>query len=158
MTELTSWRSVWRESNKILVVTNGCFDLLHPGHVLYLEEARNLGDGLLVGLNSDESVRRLKGPDRPVVGEQDRAVMLAGLACVDGVCIFNEINALRLLEVSRPDLYVKGGDYTWDTLNPDERQLLERLKIRIVLGAKVAGQSTSNLIEKLGRNKIVSMQ
>lgn len=102
-----------RTCKKRLVVTNGCFDLLHLGHVTYLETARNLGDALLVGLNSDSSVQGLKGPGRPVNNENDRAAVLAALESLDGVCIFSEVSALRFLTVAQPDVYVKGGDYTW---------------------------------------------
>src|SRR5689334_2823394 len=91
--QLTEWRSAIRASGKKLVVTNGCFDLLHLGHVTYLEKARNEGDALLVGLNCDRAVRELKGPDRPINGELDRAAVLAALESVDGVCIFSEISA-----------------------------------------------------------------
>ena len=119
--DLPEWRAAMRASGKRLVVTNGCFDLLHVGHVTYLETARHHGDALLVGLNGDESVRQLKGPDRPVVPEDDRSAVLGALKSVDGVCIFAEPTATRFLAAAQPDVYVKGGDYTLDTLNPDER-------------------------------------
>src|SRR5215471_6900062 len=101
-----------RASGRKLVVTNGCFDLLHAGHVTYLETARSQGDALLIGLNGDDSVRQLKGPDRPLNPESDRAGVLAALASVDGICIFAERTATRFLAAAQPDVYVKGGDYT----------------------------------------------
>src|SRR5216110_849402 len=100
-----------RASGKKLVATNGCFDLLHLGHVTYLESARNQGDALLIGVNSDASVRELKGPNRPVNNENDRAAVLAALEAVDGVFIFPEKRATSFLALAKPDIYVKGGDY-----------------------------------------------
>src|SRR5579885_493209 len=113
---LADWRSAFRNRGRKLVVTNGCFDLLHVGHVTYLEAARNLGDALLVGLNSDSAVRELKAPDRPVNSEANRAAVLAALASVDGICLFTERTATRFLSLSEPDIYVKGGDYTLETI------------------------------------------
>ena len=107
-------------------MTNGCFDLLHVGHVRYLRDARKLGDALAVGLNGDESVRALKGKGRPLNNEQDRAEVLAALSSVDYVAIFPEMRATRFLEMARPALYVKGGDYTSDTLDAEERAALEK--------------------------------
>src|ERR1041385_5279609 len=117
--KLGEWRAAFRATGKKLVVTNGCFALLHLGHVTYLENARNLGDALLVGINSDASVRGLKGPDRPVNLESDRAAVLAALESVDAVCIFADKTATRFLEAAQPDIYIKGGDYTLDTINQD---------------------------------------
>lgn len=107
--QLPRWRDSLRQSGRRLVVTNGCFDLIHVGHVHYLEEARNLGDALLIGVNGDESVRQLKGPERPLNTESDRARVLAALGCVDGVVIFPEVRADRFLAQSAPDIYVKGA-------------------------------------------------
>jgi rfaE bifunctional protein nucleotidyltransferase chain/domain len=101
-----------REAGRVLVFTNGCFDLLHAGHVQYLAAARALGDALLVGLNSDSSTRLLKGPNRPLVGQVDRAAVLLALRAVDAVVIFDEPTASPLVDLVRPALYVKGGDYT----------------------------------------------
>ncbi len=108
--------SAWRSAGERIVFTNGCFDILHVGHISLLEEARRKGERLIVGLNSDESVRRLKGPLRPVVAEQERARVLAALSSVDAVVIFEEDTPLRLIETIRPDVLVKGGDYTEDTV------------------------------------------
>ncbi len=133
------------------MVTNGCFDLLHLGHVTYLESARNLGDALLVGVNGDEAVRKLKGADRPIHNEQDRAAVLAALESVSGVCIFAEETATRFLAHAQPDIYVKGGDYTLEALNQDERKTVERAGGRIVIIPFVLGKSTTATLEKIGR-------
>jgi len=147
--QLPEWRKAQRAAGKRLVVTNGCFDLLHAGHVTYLEAARQQGDRLLVGLNSDESVRRLKGPDRPLNAESDRAVVVAGLESVDAVCIFPEESAARFLEMAGPDIYVKGGDYTLDTLNQEERRIVEEAGGKIVIIPMVPGKSTTGLLSRL---------
>jgi len=146
---LPVWRERLRAEGKRLVVTNGCFDLLHLGHVTYLENARNLGDLLLIGLNSDEAVRGLKGPHRPVNSEQDRAGVLAGLESVDAVCIFREVTATRFLQHARPDIYVKGGDYTLDTMNQEERRTVEGLGGKVEIISFVPGKSTTALLKKI---------
>ena len=140
-----------RARGKRLVVTNGCFDLLHLGHVTYLETARNQGDALLVGVNGDAAVRQLKGPDRPVNPEADRATLLAALASVDGVCIFAEATATRFLTVAQPDIYVKGGDYTLDTLNREERRSIEQVGGKIIIVPCVPGKSTTALLKKIAQ-------
>jgi D-glycero-beta-D-manno-heptose 1-phosphate adenylyltransferase len=140
-----------RASGKRLVVTNGCFDLLHVGHVTYLESARQQGDALLVGVNSDEAVRQLKGPERPVTPEEDRAAVLAALESVDGVCIFREKTATSFLAAAQPDIYIKGGDYTLDTLNQEERRTVEGAGGKIVLVPIVPGRSTTALLQKISR-------
>lgn len=147
--QLTEWRSGIRSSGKRLVVTNGCFDILHVGHIRYLSSARAAGDLLLVGLNGDQSVRELKGPERPLNIESDRALLLAALQCVDAVCIFPEKRATRFLKSSQPDIYIKGGDYTLDTLDQDERQAVEGAGGQILFIPFVAGRSTTNLIRKM---------
>src|SRR5262249_47336987 len=144
--KLPCWRDALRASGKKLVVTNGCFDLLHLGHVTYLETARQHGDALLVGVNSDKATRELKGPGRPVNPEQDRAAVLAALESVDGVCIFADTTATRFLAAARPDVYVKGGDYTVNTLNQDERRTVEEAGGRIVIIPFVPGKSTTALL------------
>ena len=148
---LPKWRAAMRSSGKRLVVTNGCFDLLHVGHVTYLETARQQGDALLVGVNGDDAVRQLKGTDRPVNPEYDRAAVLAALESVSGVCIFAESTATRFLAAARPDIYVKGGDYTLDTLNQDERRTVEQAGGRIVIIPFVSGKSTTALLKKITR-------
>ena len=147
--KLPEWRKQFRASGKKLVVTNGCFDILHAGHVTYLESARNLGDALLVGLNGDDSTRQLKGAGRPVNGEADRAAVLAALGCVDAVCIFADKTATAFLAAAQPDVYVKGGDYTPDTLNQDERRAVESAGGRIKIIPFVPGKSTTALLEKI---------
>jgi D-glycero-beta-D-manno-heptose 1-phosphate adenylyltransferase len=149
--ELPKWRAEMRKSGRKLVVTNGCFDLLHAGHVTYLEQARNLGDALLLGLNGDEAVRKLKGADRPVNNEQDRALVLAALESVTGVCIFAEATATRFLAQAEPDIYVKGGDYTVETLNQDERRTVEKCGGKIVIIPFVPGKSTTATLAKIAK-------
>ena len=149
--ELELWRAEIRASGRVLVATNGCFDILHAGHVTYLEAARNQGDLLVVGLNSDASVRSLKGPSRPLNTEQDRAFVLAAMQCVDAVCIFPDSRATLFLKACKPDIYVKGGDYTIDTLNADERNAVESAGGRIALLPLVPGKSTTSIIEKMSR-------
>jgi rfaE bifunctional protein nucleotidyltransferase chain/domain len=149
--KLPAWRAAMRASGRKLVVTNGCFDILHLGHVTYLESARNFGDALLVGINGNEATRQLKGPARPVNIESDRAAVLAALASVDGVCIFAEKTATKFLSAAKPDIYVKGGDYTLDTLNQDERRAVEATGGKIMIIPFVPGKSTTALLEKISR-------
>ena len=149
--KLPVWRAALRAAGKKLVVTNGCFDLLHVGHVSYLESARNLGDALLVGVNGDDSARQLKGAGRPVNPEADRAAVLAALASVDGVCVFAEKTAVKFLASAQPDVYVKGGDYTPDTLNQDERRAVESAGGKIVIVPFVPGKSTTALLKKISQ-------
>ena len=147
--ELGQWRMKIRDQGINLVVTNGCFDLLHAGHVRYLESARNLGDALLIGLNGDESVRALKGEGRPINNEQDRALVLASLGCVDAVCIFPEKRADRFLQAASPNQYVKGGDYTVETLDQNERRAVESQGGQIVILSFVPGKSTTATIKRI---------
>lgn len=146
---LAAWRAELKKQGRTLVVTNGCFDLLHVGHVTYLVKARNLGDALLVGVNSDRAVRILKGPDRPIHDEDDRALVLSGLESVDGVCIFDDNIAADFLTIAEPDIYVKGGDYTEETLNPFERAVLKKCRSGIAIIPLVEGKSTSATLERL---------
>ena len=148
---LPAWRAAIRKAGKKLVVTNGCFDLLHPGHVTYLESARNFGDALLVGVNGDDSARQLKGAGRPVNSEADRAAVLAALASVDGVCIFADKMAVKFLSAAKPDVYAKGGDYTLDTLSQDERRAVESAGGKIVIIPFVPGKSTTALLKKISQ-------
>ena len=140
-----------RKCGQKLVVTNGCFDLLHLGHVTYLESARNQGDALLIGVNSDDAVRQLKGPTRPINAESDRAAVLAALESVDGVCIFQEKRATRFLDHAQPDVYVKGGDYTLETLDQEERRTVEQAGGKIVIIPFVPGKSTTATLEKISK-------
>lgn len=132
-----------------LVFTNGCFDLLHVGHVRYLQEARALGDALVVAVNGDRSVKALKGPTRPLNGESDRAEVLAALSCVDYVVVYPRTEETRmtgLIAIARPHIYAKGGDYTPETLDPDERSALDAAGSEIRILSLVPGRSTTNLI------------
>jgi rfaE bifunctional protein nucleotidyltransferase chain/domain len=149
--KLPEWREAIRASGKKLVVTNGCFDLLHAGHVTYLETARNQGDVLLLGLNGDDSVRQLKGPDRPVNEQTDRAKVMAALESVDAVCIFAERSADRFLAAAQPDVYVKGGDYALETLDQNERRTVEQAGGKIVFIPFLPGKSTTALLKKISR-------
>lgn len=148
---LPAWRAELRVQGKKLVATNGCFDILHAGHVTYLEAARQQGDALLVGLNSDGSVRQLKGEGRPVNEETDRAAVLAALQAVDAVCIFPELRATRFLALAQPDIYVKGGDFTLDQLPQEEREVVEKSGGKIITVGFVPGKSTTALLERIAR-------
>ena len=132
-----------------IVFTNGCFDLLHVGHVRYLTAAKQLGDILVVGLNSDASVRQLKGADRPINPEADRAEILAALTVVDHVVIFADMRVNRLITILRPDLYVKGGDYSVDSLDRGEVDALRSVGAEIKILPLVPGRSTTRLIEAI---------
>jgi rfaE bifunctional protein kinase chain/domain/rfaE bifunctional protein nucleotidyltransferase chain/domain len=136
-----------RAAGRRIVFTNGCFDVLHAGHVTYLEQARALGDVLVVALNSDVSVRRLKGPGRPVIPEAGRSAMLAGLRAVDHVVVFDEATPEPLLELVRPEIYVKGGDYSAQMLS--ETAVVERLGGEVVIVDYVEGHSTTELVERI---------
>jgi rfaE bifunctional protein nucleotidyltransferase chain/domain len=149
--DLPRWREALRRAGTRLVVTNGCFDILHLGHVTSLEAARGEGDALLVGVNSDEGVRQLKGDGRPVNGETDRALVLAALESVSGVCIFPGRTATAFLEQARPDVYVKGGDYTLDTINQDERRIVEGHGGRVVILSVVPGRSTTATLARIAQ-------
>ena len=151
--ELAQRTNKLRAAGKKIVATNGCFDLLHVGHVRYLNAARALGDALIVGINGDQSVRELKGAGRPVNGESDRAKIVAALECVDLVTIFSEMRATRFLELAAPDIYVKGGDYNQDTLNAEERQVLQKIGAKIDIVPFEPGYSTSDLLARLSKIK-----
>jgi D-glycero-beta-D-manno-heptose 1-phosphate adenylyltransferase len=143
-----------RAAGKKIVATNGCFDLLHVGHVRYLQAARAFGDVLAVGLNGDPSVRELKGTGRPLRSENDRAEILAALQCVDLVTVFPQIRATQFLAAVKPAVYVKGGDYTPDTLNEEERSTLNKAGAEIRLIPLEAGYSTSRLIEQISKSRV----
>lgn len=147
--ELAEIRDALEARGQRLVFTNGCFDLLHVGHVRYLADARALGDALLVAVNGDASVRALKGPSRPINSEQDRAEVLAALACVDYVTIFHTERVTELVRAIRPHVYAKGGDYTIDSLDAGERTALETVGAEIRILPLVAGRSTTATIGRL---------
>src|SRR5262245_55848817 len=138
-----------RAAKRRLVLTNGCFDLLHAGHVRYLEQARQLGDALAVAINGDESVRALKGTGRPLNSAADRAEVLAALESVDFVTLFSEARATRVIEAVQPAIYVKGGDYTRETLDAEEVAALERIGSEITTLPSVPGKSTTELIKRI---------
>jgi rfaE bifunctional protein nucleotidyltransferase chain/domain len=147
--ELAERAKELRARGKKLVATNGCFDLLHLGHVRYLQAARRLGDALAVGINGDQSAAKLKGPGRPINNETARAELIAALECVDFVTIFPEVRATRFLEAASPTIYVKGGDYSSTTLNEEERAVLEKIGTKIDIIPFEKGYSTSHLIARL---------
>ena len=149
LSELAAESELFRSSGRRLVLTNGCFDLLHLGHVRYLQAARRRGDALLVAVNGDDSVRSLKGPSRPVNTELDRAEVLAALACVDFVTVFYSARVTEVIQAVRPQIYVKGGDYTLDSLDPGERGALEAVGARIEILELVAGKSTTAILQKI---------
>ena len=137
------------KQGKKLVFTNGCFDLLHAGHVRYLNQARALGDAMVVALNSDASVRKLKGPTRPINRERDRAEVMAALRAVDAVVIFGDNRATSLIQTIRPHIYAKGGDYTPESLDPEERGALKEVGAEIQILSLVAGRSTTRIVERM---------
>ena len=143
--ELASILKQAKTDGKVVVTTNGCFDVLHLGHLRYLQAARQLGDMLVVAVNSDSSVRHLKGENRPLVPEEERAEMLAGLECVDYVVIFSELTPINLLSELKPSIHVKGGDYQLEQLI--ERDVVEANGGEVIVGLNVPGKSTTNLIQ-----------
>ena len=151
--ELGDLGAFYAAQGKRLVLTNGCFDLLHTGHVRYLRQARDLGDALLVAVNSDLSVKELKGPERPLNQQLDRAEVLAALRCVDHVSIFEGKRVTEVIRALRPAIYTKGGDYTLETLDREERAALEEVGTEIRLLSLVPGKSTTSLLEKVRSEK-----
>jgi D-beta-D-heptose 7-phosphate kinase/D-beta-D-heptose 1-phosphate adenosyltransferase len=145
---LRGWVEIHRSQGRRLVFTNGCFDLLHRGHITYLSRAKTLGDVLIVGVNADVSVSRLKGPSRPINALKDRVDVLAALSCIDHVVSFEEDGPERLIEVIRPDVFVKGGDYTRETI--PEAPLAEALGGAVTVLPYEEGCSTTGLIERVG--------
>ena len=146
--ELSTIRAAFGASGKSLVFTNGCFDILHVGHVRYLHQARALGDALVIAVNGDASVRALKGPSRPINSELDRAEVLAALACVDFVVLFHTERVTDIVREIRPHIYAKGGDYTVATLDPGERGALEEAGTKIEILPLVPGKSTTATLAK----------
>jgi rfaE bifunctional protein nucleotidyltransferase chain/domain len=144
-------RETARKEGKVFVLTNGCFDLLHPGHLSYLREAKSRGDILWIALNGEKSVQKLKGPTRPVMSDQERAYMLAGFEAIDGIVVFETERLDKEILALRPDVYVKAGDYTIETLNIQERKALELVGARIEFLPFLKGYSTTGLIEKISK-------
>lgn len=133
--------------HKTIVFTNGCFDILHAGHVRYLKESKKLGDILIVGLNSDSSIKKIKGPMRPINDESDRAEVLGGLESVDFIVIFNEDTPAKLLDVIKPDIYTKGADYTIQTLPEADTVIKNGGRVEFI--KLVEGRSTTKIIDKI---------
>jgi len=136
-----------KEQNKIVITTNGVFDILHIGHIRYLKEAKKLGDILIVAINSDLSTKKIKGPNRPLNNENDRAESIASLECIDYVTIFNEEDPIKFLEKIKPDIHVKGGDYEMDQII--EKDIVEKNNGKIVLIPEIKGYSTTDLIKRM---------
>jgi len=149
--KLAAVLSELREKGKRIVFTNGCFDIIHAGHVEYLEKSRALGDLLVVGLNTDSSVRRLKGESRPLNSEDDRAVVLNALKSVDYVCLFDEDTPLELIKLLKPDVLTKGGDYSPETIAGADFVVANGGEVAVI--PLVAGKSTTNLINKMDSTK-----
>ena len=141
-----------RNIGKKVVLTNGCFDLLHVGHVSSLENARKFGDSLWIALNSDKSIKKLKGAFRPIFSEKERAYMLSALEVVDGIFVFSENRLVDEILQFRPDIYVKSGDYTLDNLDPSEHKALVSVGAEIKFVPFVSGFSTTSIIRKIRGN------
>jgi rfaE bifunctional protein nucleotidyltransferase chain/domain len=139
-------RALWKRQGKTVVFTNGCYDLLHPGHVRLLEKARSLGDVLILALNSDASVRRMKGPSRPLIAENERAAMVLALAAVDAVTLFDEDTPRELIAEVLPDVLVKGADWSHFIAGREE---VEAAGGRVLTVALEPGYSTTNLVEEM---------
>ena len=146
---LPAWREALRPQGRTLAATNGCFDILHGGHVNCLQAARNEADALIVGLNSDRSTTELKGPDRPIHTEADRAAVLAALESVNAVFIFDDLRATNFLQIAQPDVYVKGGDYTVDQLPAEERAIIEAQGGRITVLGHLPGKSSTEIARRI---------
>ncbi len=152
--EILAWHEMseqirkWQAAGERIVFTNGVFDILHVGHTRYLREAQALGDRLVVGINSDESVRRLKGPTRPINSELDRAEVIASLDFVDGVTVFADDTPISLLSVLKPDIHAKGGDYKTPDALP-ETAVVRAYGGDVVILQLVDGKSTTNIVKKM---------
>ena len=149
--EAAAWAKSLQDAGKSLAVTNGVFDLLHRGHLQYLSEAAEQADALLVAINSDASVKLLKGPERPIVNENDRAYMLASLECVSAVVIFDAPKPVEVFKAIHPNVYVKGGDYTVESLDPSERSALLAAGADSRVIPFVPGYSTTGTLKKAGQ-------
>ncbi len=149
------WRENLLKNNKKLVVTNGCFDILHRGHSEYLYQARIEGNALLILLNSDTSINKLKGNERPIIDEYSRAYMLASFSFVDKVVLFSDVNCNKELEDIQPDIYIKGGDYTLENMNIEEKNILQNINCNIKFIPFIKGFSTTNIINKLKKKFLI---
>lgn len=146
---LISWRGQFDSTHKRLVITNGVFDILHSGHVKFLKAAKELGDFLLVGINSDSSVKQLKGDSRPINNELARAEVLDSLKSVDGVYIFDSVRCNEFIDLARPNIYTKASDYSLETLNFEEKLSLEKSGAIIIFLNFIDGFSTTSIINKI---------
>ena len=147
LSQAAELREKWRQQGETVIFTNGVFDILHAGHVQYLTEARKLGDHLILGLNSDSSVKKIKGPERPVQKEQDRAIILAGLWAVDVIILFETETPIDLITTLKPDILVKGGDYTFDEIVGAPEVTKAGGEVRTI--RFVEGRSTTNIIQRI---------
>jgi len=145
--ELAEALDALRKKNKKIIFTNGCFDILHLGHIRYLQQAKSLGDILIVGINSDSSIRKLKGENRPIVPEDERSEIIAALECVDYVIIFSESTPKRIIKMIKPDIHVKGGD--WKIEQILEANLVQSYGGKVVIVDEVEGYSTSEIIRRI---------
>ncbi|GIW21649.1 MAG: hypothetical protein KatS3mg068_0656 [Candidatus Sericytochromatia bacterium] len=139
-----------KSQNKSIVLTNGCFDILHLGHLRYLKKAKELGDILIVALNSDSSIKKLKGDLRPINNENDRAEMLSYIDFINYITIFDELTANNIIDILKPNIYVKGGDYNIENL--PEKEILLKNNVDIVFLPFLSGYSTTNIINKISNN------
>ena len=151
--EAVALRKALKQNKTKLVLTNGCFDLLHPGHIHSLNEASRMGDQLWVAINSDESVKVLKGPSRPIIDQENRAFSLLALKAVSLVFLFDQRNLAKEISLVAPDVYVKSDDYSLGTLDPEERKSLESVNAQIHFVGQLAGFSTSSLINKINKQR-----
>ena len=151
LAELKEEIEMLKEDGELIVFTNGCFDILHVGHIRYLKKAASLGDKLVLAVNSDSSVRELKGNNRPFVPEEERLEMLAALEMIDYLVLFSEIDCRSVLEELKPQIYVKGGDYRIEDL--PEAETVYSYGGKIVLITEIKGRSTTNLIKKIRKSR-----
>ena len=147
--ELLKIANKLRAQGKKIAWTNGCFDIMHAGHVDYLEKARDYGDALVVGLNSDQSIKALKGNSRPICSQEQRAKVLNALCCVDYILIFDDKSPLNIIRELKPEFYIKGGDYTIDTIDQNERRSVEDYGGEIIILPEVKGISTTFIVEQI---------
>jgi len=147
--QLLSLRQQCQRQGATLVWTNGCFDFMHAGHVDYLQRAKKCGDLLVIGLNSDRSMKILKGATRPICSQQHRAQVLAALSVVDNIIIFDDSSPIEIIKKLQPDFYIKGGDYSIDSIDQNERRAVESYGGKIIILPEVKGISTSGIIQKI---------